>query len=194
MKKSELRDFFLAKQKSLSTDERRAKSVQTVERLLENFDFSVSRFVSCFVTIEKNGEFDTSQIFQHFWLRFPQIVVCAPRVDFEANSLENVLCVAETGFVVNKWQIREPASNEIIEPEKLDAVLVPLLAFDRRGFRVGYGKGFYDKFLKTCRADCLKIGLSLFPPVEKIEDAANFDVPLDWCATPEAIFRFDQIL
>lgn len=72
----------------------------------------------------------------------------------------------------------------------LDAVLVPLIAFDARGFRVGYGKGFYDRFLKTCRADCLKIGLSLFPPVEKIADTADFDVKLDACATPEKIWRF----
>jgi 5-formyltetrahydrofolate cyclo-ligase len=60
--------------------------------------------------------------------------------------------------------------------------------FDRRGFRVGYGKGFYDKFLSECRADCLKIGLSYFEPIDEISDAQNFDVRLDCCITPKEIF------
>lgn len=128
------------------------------------------------------------------WLEFPEIVTCAPRVDFAANQLENVRYSAETKLAVNKWRILEPQNGELVAPQKLDAVLIPLLTFDKRGFRVGYGKGFYDKFLKTCRADCPKIGLSLFPPTEKIADAADFDVPLDWCVTPETVFRFNQNL
>ena len=69
---------------------------------------------------------------------------------------------ADTKLVKNKWNILEPAESESVEIERIDVCLVPLLCFDERGFRVGYGKGFYDKFLSECRADCLKIGLSLF--------------------------------
>ena len=191
MTKSELREKCLVQLKSISPPEHLAKTEQVVQSLFETFDFSVLRFINCFVTLEKNNELDTAQIFKRLWLNFPQIVTCAPRIDFAANQLENVRCSAETRFAVNKWQILEPENGELIAREKLDAVLIPLIAFDKRGFRVGYGKGFYDKFLKTCRADCLKIGLSLFPPVEKIHDVADFDVPLDWCVTPETVLRFN---
>ncbi|MDQ3180555.1 MAG: 5-formyltetrahydrofolate cyclo-ligase, partial [Acidobacteriota bacterium] len=79
-------------------------------------------------------------------------------------------------------------ANELIETEKIDIVLVPLLCFDRKGFRVGYGKGFYDRFLKNCRTDCLKIGLSYFAPIKEISDVQDFDVRLDFSITPEEIF------
>jgi 5-formyltetrahydrofolate cyclo-ligase len=64
------------------------------------------------------------------------------------------------------------------------------LCFDLRGFRVGYGKGFYDRFLKKCRADCKKIGLSFFEPVKEISDIEEFDVALNFAVTPQEIYNF----
>jgi len=69
-------------------------------------------------------------------------------------------------------------------------VLVPLLSFDKKGFRVGYGKGFYDRFLMQCKSDCIKIGLSYFDPIDVIDDADEFDVPLDFCITPQKVYVF----
>ena len=79
---------------------------------------------------------------------------------------------------------------ELIDEKEIDLVLVPLLCFDKKGFRVGYGKGFYDRFLSKCRSDVLKIGLSYFKPVEKIEDVRDFDVALDYCITPKGVWHF----
>ena len=64
-------------------------------------------------------------------------------------------------------------------------VLVPGVCFDQTGHRVGYGKGFYDRFLKTCRPGCLKVGLSYFEPVDPIDDVHDGDVRLDFIVTPE---------
>ena len=69
-------------------------------------------------------------------------------------------------------------------------VLVPLLGFDERGHRVGYGKGFYDRFLAECNPKIQKIGLSLFEPVAQIDDTSDFDIPLDACITPNRIWYF----
>jgi len=80
--------------------------------------------------------------------------------------------------------------SEGVNDAEIDMVLVPLLCFDRQGHRVGYNKGFYDKFLKRCRPDCLKIGLGYFPPEAAIDDISSFDVKLDHCITPESIFDF----
>jgi 5-formyltetrahydrofolate cyclo-ligase len=190
MIKSEIRKFFLEKQRNLPPSEHCRKSAVVTEQLFKNVDFSNLRLVNCFITLKKNNELDTSQIFKRIWHEFSYVITTTPRVNFETYTLENLCISPDTKLIENKWQILEPVGNEIVEAEKLDVVFVPLLAFDKLGFRVGYGKGFYDKFLTKCRADCQKIGLSLFPPVEKINDVEDFDIRLDLCVTPERIWRF----
>jgi 5-formyltetrahydrofolate cyclo-ligase len=68
--------------------------------------------------------------------------------------------------------------------------LVPLLAYDLKGNRVGYGKGYYDRFLAECRPDALKIGFSYFEPEEQINDTEDFDIPLNYCVTPHRCYEF----
>ena len=75
-------------------------------------------------------------------------------------------------------------------PAEIDLVIVPLLCFDKKGNRVGYGKGYYDRFLKQCRKDCIKIGFSYFDPIDQVEDINKFDVKLDYGITPDAIYQF----
>jgi len=189
MNKSELRKIYLEKQKSLSDSERRETSRRIAERFFENFSLENICFLHVFLAIEKNREVETSYIFKRLWRDFPEITTVASRIDFEAMTLENLKLTPETKLVRNRWHIFEPTDGELIEIEKIDAVTVPLLCFDERGYRVGYGKGFYDKFLSECRTDCLKIGLSYFAPVAKIPDAREYDVKLDCCVTPEEIFN-----
>jgi 5-formyltetrahydrofolate cyclo-ligase len=69
-------------------------------------------------------------------------------------------------------------------------VLVPLLIFDRQGHRVGYGKGFYDRFLRRCGPETRRIGISLFDGIDKISDVHSSDETLHQCITPEAIITF----
>lgn len=190
MLKSALRKVYLAKQKAFSPIERTRKSELIGEHFFASFDLSGIRFLHCFLPIEKFGEIDTRPIFHRIWRDFSFVETLVPRVNFATKEIENLLFTRETKLTPNLWQIYEPTHDELVETKKTDAVLVPLVSFDERGFRVGYGKGFYDKFLKNCRVDCLKIGLSFFPPVEKIEDATHFDVRLDYCITPEKIFSF----
>jgi 5-formyltetrahydrofolate cyclo-ligase len=142
------------------------------------------------VPIKKYNEIETPMIFRKIWSEFPNIETLVPRVNFQTGEIENLKFTPETELVVNVWQIAEPGGSELIATEKIDTVLVPLLCCDRRGFRVGYGKGFYDKFLSRCRPDCLKIGLSLFEPTEIIADINSCDVKLDYCVTPENIHNF----
>jgi 5-formyltetrahydrofolate cyclo-ligase len=188
MNKSELREIYLAKQKSLSDTERDEKSRKIARAFFENFSLQNIRFLHVFLAIEKNREIETSFVFKGLWNDYPEITTVASRIDFRTMTLENLRFAPETKLVPNKWHIYEPAEVKTIAIEKLDACLVPLLCFDERGFRVGYGKGFYDKFLSECRSDCLKIGLSYFAPVAEISDAREYDVKLDCCVTPEGVF------
>ena len=69
-------------------------------------------------------------------------------------------------------------------------VIVPLLAYDKEGHRVGYGKGYYDKFLEKCNPHTMTVGLSFFDPVKEITDIEPFDVPLNYCITPKKLWVF----
>ena len=69
-------------------------------------------------------------------------------------------------------------------------VFVPLLVYDERGYRAGYGKGFYDRYLQLCKDDVIKIGFSYFAPEPLISDVNEFDIPLNFVITPERIYEF----
>lgn len=186
VRKSDLRKIYLAARKNLSAEEKQVKSRLVADGFFDSFDLRETEFLHCFLPIKKFGEINTRLIFKRIWREFPHIRTLAPRIDFQDDlKMQSLKINAETETAANIWEINEPAESEIIAPEKIDVILIPLLCFDRRGQRVGYGKGFYDKFLKTCRAECLKIGLSYFPPVAEIADADEFDVKLDFCVTPE---------
>ena len=92
-------------------------------------------------------------------------------------------------LVPSHFGLLEPKSDLIrpIEPETLEIVLVPGLAFDRKGNRLGYGKGYYDGFLKTVSANTLKIGLAYnFQLIEEVP-VDSLDVPLDMIITENEI-------
>lgn len=120
----------------------------------------------------------------------PGLVLALPRVEKDGGGME--ACLVEKGglFLKNKFNVPEPAGGTIIPPEQLDMVFVPLVAFDERGYRVGYGKGYYDRYLARCRADVLRVGFSFFEAVDSIRDIDQFDVPLDFCITPFRIYEF----
>lgn len=190
MLKAELRKIYLTRQRKLSHAEHTERSGRIAARFFENFDLKNVRFLHCFLPIEKNKEVDTWLIFQDVWQRFPDIKTVVSRVDFEKMTLENIAFSSETKLIFNRWHILEPEGEETVGAKMIDVILVPLLAVDERGFRVGYGRGFYDKFLGECRRDALKIGLSYFPPVERISDVREFDVKLDFCVTPAEVLDF----
>ncbi len=190
MLKSELRKIYLTKQRLLSDEERGEKSLKIANSFFAKFGLESVNFLHVFLPIEKNREIETNTIISTLWRDFPKITTIVSRVDFETMTLENLKYNSQTELVKNKWHIDEPTGAELVEIEKIDVVLVPLLAFDKKGFRAGYGKGFYDKFLSECREDVRKIGLSYFAPIAEISDVNEFDVKLDFCVTPEKIWKF----
>ena len=190
MTKSELRKNHLAKRHALSAEELATNSRQIADRFFGNIDLTAVKTVHTFIAIEKFNEVDTSLIYKRIWLDFPQIRTLAPLTDLDRDGLEHFEFDAGTGLVESRWGICEPVGGESVDAAEIDLVLVPLLCFDERGYRIGYGRGFYDKFLSRCRPDCLKVGLSVFEPVKVIGDADEHDVPLNHCITPKNIFSF----
>lgn len=126
------------------------------------------------------------------YLRFcnPGMQVLVPQTNFADLTMVSYIYNDETELRLNELGIAEPVNSQLVDNQLIDVVLVPLLAFDEQGNRVGYGKGFYDRFLQTCRKDVIKIGLSFFEAVSSIDDADEFDVPLNYCVTPSRVYEF----
>ncbi len=134
-------------------------------------------------------EFDNTPIVDHLRNTHEQLKCAWPRI-IDGENMEAIVPVLTGAFVINHYGISEPATGSIIDPKSLDCVLVPLLAFDTKGYRVGYGKGYYDRFFQRCRSNVLKIGFSFFEAEEAIDDIDEFDVPLDYCITPLRTYEF----
>lgn len=187
MKKSELRQIYLSRQKAISQEDRLAKSEAITDLFFRSFDLSGVKFLHSFIPIIKFNEVDTRIIVERVWRELPQIQIVVPRVDAEANEMKSLRFGPDTELARNAWEIEEPVHDEFVADKGIDMVLTPGLCFDRSGHRVGYGKGFYDRFLKNCRADCVKIGLSFFEPVMRIDDVHTGDVRLDFILAPDKV-------
>lgn len=188
MKKSELREIYLKRRNSLASDDAAEMSGRIADRFFSDFDLVTIATLHCFISIPKFNEVDTSLIFKWLWSEYPHVLTLAPRVNRESGELEHLTYTPQMDLSENSWGIREPSGTESVDAKQIDLVLVPLLCFDRRGYRVGYGKGYYDRFLRECRTDCRKVGLSFFPPIDEINDIHAGDVAIDQCITPDKVF------
>lgn len=126
------------------------------------------------------------------WLRFsnPGLHVCYSTIDQADCSMQHFIQDDDTFFQINAYGIPEPIGGEQVSEKEIDLALIPLLTFDLQGNRVGYGKGYYDRFIEKCRPDMIKIGISYFPATDQIDDLGIFDKKLDFCITPHQIYAF----
>lgn len=146
-------------------------------------------FYHIFLAIPDKNEVDTSFLLSVLHGKDKSVVL--PKVS-EKNILKHYILTDSTKLALSTWGVPEPVDGIEIQEEKIDVVFVPLLAFDEKGNRVGYGKGFYDNFLSKCKKSVIKVGLSLFGPEDEISDLGQNDVPLNYCVTPNKIYSFSN--
>lgn len=161
--------------------------------LLIQFQSIELPFIDCLFSywpIEENNEPNTHLVTAFLRFRNPELQVLYPKSDFTSNTMHAVATDVDTPFKKHTYNIYEPDSDEVVSPEIIDMVFVPMIICDQQGYRVGYGKGFYDRYLTSCKKECIKIGFSYFEPIDIIEDASEFDVPLNLCVTPQNIYVF----
>jgi 5-formyltetrahydrofolate cyclo-ligase len=189
MLKKEARKLYKEKRLALSERER----IKLDDLLLIQFQTADVPFLHSLLSywpIEENNEPNTHLFTEFLRFRNPELKICYPIADFTTGIMKAVATDIDTTFTKRDLNIWEPDNDEIIEPDRLDLVFVPLLAFDEEGYRVGYGKGFYDKYLAECSPDCIKVGFSYFEPFKSLEDRNDFDVPLTLCITPQNLYVF----
>jgi len=189
MTKKELRYIFKEKRKALS--------VHDIEKfndlILINFQKLKLPFINCvhtYVASLKLGEPDTAPIVRYLQFINPLVKIVIPKIDIHSGNINHYHFDEAVELITNSYGIDEPKEGNLIKEDEIDLVLIPLLAFDKKGFRVGFGKGYYDKFLARCKPNVIKAGLSFFDPVDEINDISGFDIPLNFCITPKEIFSF----
>jgi 5-formyltetrahydrofolate cyclo-ligase len=192
MTKEEVRKAFLQKRLALSEGAYQQLNFQLYNQFFAQIDLSFIKCIHIFLPIESKKEPDTWPIIDRIRREFPNVRISIPKV--VGDQLENIYFEGLHQLKKNKWGILEPEQGVPTPTEKIDMVIVPLLAVDNNGHRVGYGKGFYDRFLAECRIRCLRIGISLFDPVEIIEDMDDLDIALTHCLTPSMLLKFEESL
>lgn len=190
MTKRELRSRYLQKRRELSEGEVRDRSERIANIFFHEVDLTRVNYLHTFLPMAKTNEPDTWIIVNRIKKDFKDVSIVLPRVSSDTGKMENYLYSGEKDLELSAWGIKEPREGIKVDPEIIDIVLVPLLAFDLKGQRVGYGKGYYDRLLCDCRPDCLRIGISLFEAVDQITDVASHDEPLHSCITPNMMLTF----
>lgn len=186
--KAQVRKAYKLKRAALSNEEKERRSNALFNQLLGWLEgWPSSKTVHMFFPIKKQGEVNTFPMLHWFWEN--DWLVFGSIIDQDTGKMVSVRIPPETQFVEDAWGIPIPQAVKRVPFEKFDLILVPLLAYDEEGWRIGFGKGYYDQYLSELDFQPVKVGLSFFDPEKSLEHESH-DIPLDYCITPEKVIRF----
>ena len=188
MKKDQIRKIYLKKREELSFSIFEEESSLLIKNSIKLINKYPPSCIHCFLPIHSKNEIDTMPIIQHCWENNVDVVV--PVSNFENGTMKNAEFKPDTKTKQAKYNISEPINPVWVNDEMIDMIITPLLAFDGEGYRVGFGKGFYDRFFASLNKDVQRIGISLFESCENIEDINEHDIPLTHCVTPNKTYTF----
>ncbi len=192
MTKKEIRTQMLAERSKLSSDDVSSLSLQISVNFFNFLKDLNSKTIHSFLPILERKEVDAWPIINGLLEHYKDVSMVSSRVNYESQELEHVPFNSTSVFHTDQWGISVPTTDRVTPEKDIDLIITPLLGFNQQGHRVGYGKGFYDRFFKKCRPDAKKVGVSFFSEAFIIDDLNEFDIALDYCITPSKIFQFEQ--
>jgi len=187
--KQALRKIYKANRQTLDKREQHTLLAAMYDFMAE-IPVTPARLVMSYRAITQNKEVPTDIFEEYLSENWHATQFCYPKVEFGTHHMDAYIDDDLLVWEDAAFQLTQPASGTLADPIAIDVVLVPLLAFDEQGNRLGYGKGFYDYFLARCRPDTVKIGLSWFPPEKRLPEIDAFDIPLNYCVTPQQLYVF----
>ncbi|MFN8416303.1 MAG: 5-formyltetrahydrofolate cyclo-ligase [Cytophagaceae bacterium] len=192
MTKEEFRIKYKSWRSLLTEEERRYKSSGITKHLLEMLKEKQYKCIHIFISSEKLQEPDTSELISFLLKASPSVKLCTSKL--VSGEPRQLICEinSNTQWQINRWGISEPIESNIIDAAQIDMILIPLLAYDVNGNRVGYGKGYYDELIQWCRVDVKKMGLSFFEPDEDSIPTEKWDQTLDIVVTPDGVLTFKK--
>ncbi len=165
MTKKEARIKYKTLRKELTEQERDEKSMAIANELL-HLPIWDKQYFHVFLSISEHFEVDTECILRILAGKDKDILISKSNFGTgeskkgkETREMTHFLLTDGTKIIKNEYNIPEPVDGIEVPSHKIEVVIVPLLAFDKQGQRVGYGKGFYDKFLAECSPATVKIGV-----------------------------------
>ena len=185
MNKIEARKKYLDLRKKLDNVQIISKSIM-ISNNLQDLPIWEHNFYHIYLPIKEKNEVDTMPIINILNNKKKKVLI--PKSDFNNTTMKSFLLNDNTVLKKNNYGITEPINNEEFLG-RIDVIFIPLVAYDLIGNRVGYGKGFYDKFLRNQNNKILRVGLSFFNPEKRIK-IDEHDENLDFCVTPNRIFSF----
>ena len=189
MLKNEIRKKYKELRNSYSQNEIDILSNDCFKILLDN-SLLKDKNVGVFLPISNSNEPNTFLLLNQFDLTRSNFY--APISNNESCEMDFFKIESCNNLTKGAYGILEPPITTLIQTSELDVVLIPLLAFNLQGHRIGYGKGFYDRYFNRTNKEIVKIGISLFDAMEIIEDVHPLDVPMNFCATPRQFIDFKK--
>jgi 5-formyltetrahydrofolate cyclo-ligase len=188
MNKAALRKIYLQKRRDLLAPVFTEMEKRVIARLLSLPDLQTKQVIHTYLPLRDKKEIDTWPVVNVLWSDDRTVVI--PSISSDGSTMNCLQLNPEDKLETLRWGLQEPIDKRMAAVDRIDVIIMPLLCFDKKGYRIGYGRGYYDQFLQTLRQDVLKIGLSIFEPVKSIEDTDTWDVPLDICITPDRTYPF----
>lgn len=186
MTKKDLRQTMLKKRENLSWLERQEKSRQINQQLFLLPAYRSAKTILTYLSTRK--EPDTLPLLQKAWQQKKQVLVPVSQTVNKSlllSKLENLeeLTKGAYGIPEPKTEFWRPT-----QPDSVDLCLVPGLAFNRNGYRLGYGGGYFDRFLPNLRPDCLKVALAYDFQILDFIPKAEHDIPIDIIITESTTY------
>ncbi len=188
MTKQALRQHYLQQRKALTPNQLAKYNDMLLQQLLK-VRLPYLHHVLSYIPLERHNEPDTYNCTKYFAVDNAQVSIAYPKLMPNGTMLA-VATTVDTEYAYNAYGILEPVGGMVVAPISIDMVIVPLLICNYKGHRVGYGKGYYDKYLAQCSPHVVKLGLCIHDPIDVIDDIQHYDIPLTHCITPELVYEF----
>jgi 5-formyltetrahydrofolate cyclo-ligase len=188
MNKKELRLWLRRRRALLTEAEWRERNTEVLKLLKEEVERIQPKLIHTFLPKKGEKEPDVRPLLE----KLKGITIAVPKTRPGSYAMQHYRYEGPGSVALSPMGIPEPLANcALVQPSDIDLVLVPMLGFDLQGHRLGYGGGYYDRFLaQECEPEVLKIGLSLLPPLDQSLIAEPHDVPLDAVISPAGVYRF----
>lgn len=184
-RKEKIRKALLQERENIPEEYFRWASDKIIASLLQLQEIQSAEVIHIYVSMNARREVNTHGIIKKMLASGKKVVV--PVTNFENGTLKHVQLMDFDDLKANEWGVLEPVSELEVDVEEIEVVVVPMVGGDEQCNRMGYGKGFYDRFLQ--KVEYPKIGLLFEKTLRKVIPTEKFDIPLDKLITEERVIE-----
>lgn len=187
--KQEIRKIAKTVLMNLTKESRKLQETQVIRYLSEIPQWKEAKIIA--LTKSMEIEFSTKNIVTLARSQGKQIVV---PITFSNRQMRFAYWNPQTEFRKNPFGIEEPIDPIWVNEEEIDLVIVPGLAYSKKGERLGFGGGYYDRFLSQGEYD--RVSLAYMEQVYEtaLWDVEKFDIPVEWLITIEGVIHVNELL